>query len=245
MSTRLWLEGGELGITVIGRGGVPAVLPRGSVSPSELPVESARVLIVDDEADVIQALKLRLETAGYDAVTACDGAEALKMLQNIQPDLILTDLMMPNLDGLELTRRVRQNPSWFQVQVLMFSCHDDPVARGLALEFGALDYLSKTLGAPAIVSRVREILARSKPAEAATGRKGPPGDDAERDLITQLQAISQNSAGTLSLSPEIPNSKHEGSEPSGAGAADDLRNLANALRRHAKAGHSQRPDRDR
>lgn len=198
-------------------------------------MESARVLIVDDEADVIQALKLRLETAGYDAVTACDGAEALKMLQNIKPDLILTDLMMPNLDGLELTRRVRQNPSWFQVQVLLFSCLDDPVARGLALEFGALDYLSKTLGAHAIVSRVREILAAAKSPKGVTGHNDPGCEQAERDLMTQLEAISQlvavshDTADTPPLSPRIADPKPEGPQPSGAGTADDLRNLSRAL----------------
>jgi len=231
-----------VGDAVIGPGGDSAVLANGILPPSELPLRSATVLIVDDEADVIQSLKLRLETAGYDAVTASDGAEALTMLQMIQPDLILADLMMPNLDGLELTRRIRQNPSWFQIQVLLFSCHDDPVARSLALEFGALDYLSKTLGSHAIVSRIREILAGSRPAEGATGRKESGYDDAERDLIAQLQAISLNSAVTLPRRTEIADRKPHEPGQKGAGTADDLRNLGSALGGRAKAGRSQRPD---
>jgi DNA-binding response OmpR family regulator len=204
-------------------------------------VQNAKVLIVDDEADVIQALKLRLETAGYDAVTAADGVEALKMLHRIDVDLILADLMMPNLDGLELTRRVRQDPRWFRIQVLLFSSHDDPVARGLALEFGALDYLSKTLGAHAIVSRVDEVLANARSWEETAERK-PGYEAAERDLITQLQALSPNLAGTPPCGNEVLDPKPEGLKQSGESAAADLRNLAEALRGRAKVSRTQGSD---
>lgn len=190
-------------------------------------MQSAKILIVDDEDDVIQALKLRLETAGYDAVTASDGAEALRMLPQVRPDLILADLMLPNLDGLELTRRVRQNPNWFPIQVLLFSCHDDPVARNLAIEFGALDYLSKTLGAPAIVSRVAEILSGAGSVPAPPAKKTGDAKSAERDLKTQLSALSRNVSATL-LGPKAGIVDAE-SEPRPEANAEELRNLRRAL----------------
>jgi DNA-binding response OmpR family regulator len=228
----------------IGPGGDAAVLARRDVPPGKLPARGAKILIVDDEADVIQALKVRLETAGYDAVTACDGAEALAMLQKIKPDLILADLMMPNLDGLELTRRVRQNPSWFRIQVLLFSCNDDPVARELALEFGALDYLSKTVGARGIVSRVNEILAAAMAVEGATGQKDPEYEHAERDLIAQLRAVSENSAAASPAGPEVLDATLEGPEQSGR-TGDDLQMLGRALARNFIPGSRHHPDSDR
>jgi DNA-binding response OmpR family regulator len=195
---------------------------------------------VDDEADVIQALKIRLETAGYDALTAKDGAEALAILQDIQPDLILADLMMPNLDGLELTRRVRQNPGWFGVQVLLFSCHDDSTARELALEFGALDYLSKTVGARAIVSRVDEILSAARSTEGATKQQRAAYEHAERDLIAQLHAVSQNSAGPLPAGAAV-DMKPDGPEQS-CRTGDDLHKLGRALGRGSNPGRHSPPD---
>jgi DNA-binding response OmpR family regulator len=196
-------------------------------------VQNTKVLIVDDEADVIQALKLRLETAGYDAVTASDGAEALKILDNTEVGLILADLMMPNLDGLELTRRIRQNHRWRLIQVLLFSCHDDPVARCLALEFGASDYLPKTLGARAIVSRVNEILAGDASFEVAT-RPAPRYKEAELDLVNQLRAISPSTAGTPPLGDEAPDPTAGDLESAGRGSEVDLQNLALALQDCAK-----------
>ena len=196
-------------------------------------MQNTKVLIVDDEADVIQALRLRFETAGYDTVTASDGAEALKMLHNTDVDLILADLMMPNLDGLELTRRIRQNPRWFPIQILLFSCHDDPVARSLALEFGALDYLSKTLGARAIVSRVDEILAADRSFNAGTGLQSRY-EEAERDLMTQLRAISPNWAGTPPLGDGATDPQSKELKQAGRGVVGDLHNLADALRHRSK-----------
>jgi DNA-binding response OmpR family regulator len=230
---------------VMGRGAAPGDQARRSVPPGELPVPSASVLIVDDEPDVIQALKLRLETAGYHAVTACDGAEALRMLQSSNVDLILADLMMPNLDGLELIRRIRQDPRWFPVQILLFSCHDDPVARSLALEFGALDYLSKTLGAPAIVSRVNEVLSAARTAAGGTARTDAGYEVAERRVMAQLRAMSDSSSGPdRSLAARgggVLDPKLEGSENL-ARNADALNKLARALGQRGKAGPSQRPN---
>jgi DNA-binding response OmpR family regulator len=203
--------------------------------------QGARVLIVDDEADVIQALKLRLENAGFGAITAADGAEALELLGKTSVELVVADLMMPNLDGLELTRRVCQDPNRPAVPVLLFSCNDDPIARKLALEFGALDYLSKTLGAREIVSRIEEILTAAKPADPFAAPRQATYHLAEADLISQLRAISNNSAAPSNRleegleSPGIPSDR----APWPAG---DLPRLAEAL--EGRVGAEQSPRRD-
>ncbi len=190
-----------------------------------------RVLIVDDEADVVLALKTRLETAGCRALTAADGAEALALLRGSNVDLVLTDLMMPNLDGLELTRRVRQDPNRPPVPVLLFSCNDDPATRELALEFGARDYLSKTLGARAIVARIQEILAAAKTAASAHAQRAY--GTAEADLIAQLRAVSD-----MSSAAHHPPDSDDPPQPAPAGeasAGDDLLKLTTALERHIEA----------
>lgn len=200
-------------------------------------VQSAQVLIVDDEADVVQALRLRLETAGYRTITALDGAEALDLLRRENVDLILSDLMMPNLDGLELTRRIRQDPKLNGVRILLFSCHDDPASQNLALEFGALDYLSKAIGAPAIISRVEAILGASKPSQAPSPAEQPAYDRAERDLIAVLRALGEVSGPTTS--PYENSSKAFLGAPQQGdperGTAGQLFQLAKALGSHTKA----------
>jgi DNA-binding response OmpR family regulator len=224
-----------------GRGSGAVVLARPDVPPAPLAARGAKILIVDDEDDVIQALKVRLETAGYHATTAGDGAQALALLQETKPDLILADLMMPNLDGLELTRRVRQNPNWRRVEVLLFSCNDDPVARELALELGARDYLSKTVGAPAIVSRINEILSAPMSAEGATKRNDSAYDHAERDLIAQLRAVSDNAGAAPPNGPQVVDAKPQALEQSGR-TADNLHKLGKALGRSWVTGSRQTPD---
>ena len=118
----------------------------------------SKVLIVDDEEDVVAALQFRLATAGYEVLAASNGAEALEVLKREAVDLVLADFMMPEINGLELTRLVKANPNWFETRIVLFSCNSEPEFRKRALELGALDYLPKTDGANSIVARVYEIL---------------------------------------------------------------------------------------
>jgi DNA-binding response OmpR family regulator len=200
-------------------------------------VQNSRVLIVDDEADVVQALRLRLETAGYPALTASDGIEALKVLDQTSVDVILADLMLPHLDGLELTRRIRQDPRWMGTRVLLFSCNDDPAARGLALEFGAQDYLPKAIGGRAIVSRVLEVLLSANTSDVPR-RQQMDYQQAELDLIQQLHAISENGDQAARLGEAAVVVRPRNSEPGGSAsrAIEDLCNLAETLQRGEIAG---------
>lgn len=202
-------------------------------------VQSAQVLIVDDEADVIEALKLRLSTAGFRTITASDGAEALDLLRHKNVDLILSDLMMPNLDGLELARRIHQDPKLRGIRILLFSCHNDPVTEDLALEFGALGYVPKAIGAPAIVSRVREILGAVRSSDASSPVVEPSYERAERDLIIQLRALSETAGATenrrasrAETSESAPRRRNR-QDPKG----DQLLHLAKGLEIGSKTKH--------
>jgi CheY-like chemotaxis protein len=119
---------------------------------------SSKILVVDDEPDVVQALRFRLETAGCMVLTASNGREALDRLAANRVDLILADFMMPALNGLELAVIVQQKPWCAGTKVVLFSCHADPRVRAKAAQAGVLDYLLKADGAGAIVRRVCTLL---------------------------------------------------------------------------------------
>ena len=160
----------------------------------------SKVLIVDDEEDVVAALQFRLATAGYKVLVASHGAEALEVLKREMVDLVLADFMMPEINGLELTRLVKANPNWSETQIVLFSCNSEPEFRKRALELGAVDYLLKTGGANSIVARVYEIL--SPEAKEPSPLVGDPLSEqtlGESALGEQLRALSRSLADMLHL----------------------------------------------
>jgi CheY-like chemotaxis protein len=194
-------------------------------------MEKARILIVDDEQDVVQALQFRLETAGYETVTALDGAKALDVLRDGKIDLILADFMMPEVNGLELTRLVRQNPDWAKVKVVLFSCNQDPEFHKRAMELGAVDYLPKMNGAGSIVVRIYELLAPEQKAPGEPGSQLPAESAGERSLAQQMRTISEGIVDFIHLvrmSDELsPGSTY--ALDSAESLAEDLHRLAASL----------------
>jgi CheY-like chemotaxis protein len=136
-------------------------------------VSPTRILLVDDESDIVRTLQFRLQAAGFEVLTAADGAQAVEMLSDEPVDLILSDFMMPEMNGIELTRTVKSNPRWFDTKVMLFSCNGDPEFRKRAIELGAVDYVSKTLGAGAILDKICALVGDCKPAPRATPRPEP------------------------------------------------------------------------
>ena len=160
----------------------------------------SKVLIVDDEEDVVAALQFRLATAGYEVLAASNGAEALEVLKREAVDLVLADFMMPEINGLELTRLVKANPNWFETRIVLFSCNSEPEFRKRALELGALDYLPKTGGANSIVARVYEILSpEPKDPSPLAGRPSSEQNLGESALGEQLRALSRSLEDMLHL----------------------------------------------
>jgi phosphate regulon transcriptional regulator PhoB len=122
-----------------------------------------RVLIVEDEPDIRDLLVFHLEGEGYQ-VTACrSGAEALRVARAGPPDLVLLDLMLPEMDGLEVCRRLRQDPATQGLPIVMLTARGDEVDRVLGLELGADDYVVKPFSPRELVARIRAVLRRARP----------------------------------------------------------------------------------
>src|SRR5439155_2671117 len=124
------------------------------------------VLVVDDEPKIVQLARDYLEHAGFAVVTAADGRSALDEVRRRRPDLLVLDLGLPRLDGLDVTREIRRDSN---VPIVMLTARDDEVDKLVGLELGADDYLTKPFSPRELVARVKAVLRRT---ERATG----PGD---------------------------------------------------------------------
>ena len=118
------------------------------------------VLVVEDEASIASFVSLYLKNAGYDVRTATNGADALASVQSQQPSLIVLDLMLPDIDGIEICRRIRQKSD---VPILMLTARDEDVDKIIGLEVGADDYMTKPFNPRELVARVKSILRRAAP----------------------------------------------------------------------------------
>jgi phosphate regulon transcriptional regulator PhoB len=125
------------------------------------------VLIVEDEPDIRELLVFHLEREGYHVTQCRNGAEALRMARSASPDLILLDLMLPEVDGLAVCRRLRQDPATQAVPIVMLTARGDEVDRVLGLELGADDYVVKPFSPRELVARIRAVLRRTHPAPGA------------------------------------------------------------------------------
>jgi phosphate regulon transcriptional regulator PhoB len=128
---------------------------------------SSRVLIVEDEPDIRELVVHHLKREGYQVSAASSGEEALRQVQAAPPDLVLLDLMMPAMDGLEVCRRLRQDPATVSLPIVMLTAKGDEVDRVLGLEIGADDYIVKPFSPKELLARVRAVLRRSRPAPGA------------------------------------------------------------------------------
>jgi two-component system, OmpR family, alkaline phosphatase synthesis response regulator PhoP len=119
------------------------------------------ILIVEDEAEIAQLIQLYLEKEGFNCRTCRDGITALQLVQEIQPDLIVLDLMIPGLDGLEVCTRIRQKPGAKDPYILMLTAKGEEIDRIIGLSTGADDYLVKPFSPRELVARVRALLRRT------------------------------------------------------------------------------------
>jgi DNA-binding response OmpR family regulator len=125
----------------------------------------ARVLVVDDDADISASLEASLSIAGYDVVTAATGAEALAEVRRRCPDLVLLDQMLPDLDGAEVCRRLRAAPETRRVPIMFLSARGGQDARVKGLALGADDYVTKPFSMQELLLRIGAVLRRSTPVE--------------------------------------------------------------------------------
>ena len=135
---------------------------------------SAKILIVDDEPPIIDMLSYNLKRGNYEVVVALDGEEALEKARSEGPDLIILDLMLPRLDGLEVCRTLRRERD---VPIIMLTARDDEIDRVVGLELGADDYVVKPFSMRELMVRVKNVLRRSalRPADPVSNlvKSGP------------------------------------------------------------------------
>lgn len=127
----------------------------------------ARVLIVDDEPNIILSLQFLMKKAGYAVRTASDGEQALAEIAKEKPDVVLLDVMMPKLDGFSVCQRIRANPAWSDVHVIMLTARGRDVEREKGIALGASDYITKPFSTKDAIDRVAAALAKSKTPTAA------------------------------------------------------------------------------
>ena len=123
------------------------------------------VLVVEDEPDIRNLIVHHLTSDGFRCRSGGDGAEALAQLRAGLPDLIVLDLMLPGLNGLELTRRLRAEPTWARLPIIMLTAKADEVDRIVGLEMGADDYVVKPFSPKELLARVRAVLRRTTPGD--------------------------------------------------------------------------------
>jgi len=121
-----------------------------------------KILVVDDEPDAIDLIKFNLKAAGYEVLTATDGEEALKKARSMLPDLIILDLMLPEVDGLEVCKILRRDQRASAIPILMLTAKAAEIDRVLGLELGADDYVTKPFSPRELVLRVKRLL-RTEP----------------------------------------------------------------------------------
>ncbi len=125
--------------------------------------EATRILVCDDEPQILRALRVILRDAGFEALTASTGEEALDQAAVKPPAAAIVDLMLPDIDGVEVTRRLRE---WSEMPIIVLSAVGEEEAKVRALGAGADDYVTKPFGPPELVARLEAVLRRAKSAES-------------------------------------------------------------------------------
>lgn len=123
--------------------------------------ETQKILAVDDERDILELLSYNLSKDGFEVTTARDGGEALKTIREIDFDLLILDLMMPGLQGMELCRILRNDPKTKDLPLIMLTAKTEEVDRILGLEMGADDYITKPFSTRELIARIKAVLRRS------------------------------------------------------------------------------------
>lgn len=124
-----------------------------------------KILVVDDEALLVKGIRFNLQNEGYEVLTGSDGLEALRLAQEHNPDLIILDVMMPNMDGLTACARIRE---FSDVPIILLTAKAEDMDKLLGFEHGADDYLTKPFNILELKARIRALLRRSKRAESTT-----------------------------------------------------------------------------
>lgn len=140
--------------------------PRGSLSD----VARERILLIEDEPDIAEVLQYNLDKEGFEVAVERRGDTGLEAIRREPPDLVLLDLMLPGIDGLELTRLVKRDPATARLPIVMLTAKGEELDRIVGLELGADDYITKPFSPREVVLRVKAVLRRFQQEESAAER---------------------------------------------------------------------------
>jgi two-component system alkaline phosphatase synthesis response regulator PhoP len=118
-----------------------------------------KILVVEDNADMLELLRLSVKAAGFSVVTACHGIDGLERARSGAPDLIVLDLMLPELDGIAVCETLRKDPATANIPVIMLTGMSGELSRLAGLDCGANDYLTKPISTDDLISRIKTLLA--------------------------------------------------------------------------------------
>ncbi len=157
-------------------------------------MSSQTILVVDDSKETVRAVRVYLEQSGYKVLTAYEGETALHMLRREQPDLVVLDLMLPDRDGLDITRTMRRDAGMKNIPIIMLTARVEDQDKIVGLELGADDYITKPFNPREVVARVRSVLRRSAgeangEADRALRYEGLQLDPSRRRLMLNGQHI--------------------------------------------------------
>ncbi|TNE35729.1 MAG: response regulator, partial [Alphaproteobacteria bacterium] len=122
-----------------------------------------KVLVVEDELAMVELLRYNLESEGFDVASAHDGEEALLTLEEQSPDIVLLDWMLPKISGIEICRRLRRDPKYGNLPVIMITARGEEADRVRGLDVGADDYVAKPFSPAELMARIRAVLRRRNP----------------------------------------------------------------------------------
>ncbi|MDZ4717917.1 MAG: response regulator transcription factor [Roseiflexaceae bacterium] len=170
------------------------------------------ILVVDDEPGIVQIARDYLERAGYRIVTAADGPTAIRIARSEGPSLLVLDLMLPGMDGLDVTRAIRSDPATRSIPIIMLTARVEETDRLIGLELGADDYITKPFSPRELVARVRAVLRRTEGPRDEGGilRAGMLQIDLQRravrlgDALIELTATEFDLLAILAREPGRP-----------------------------------------
>jgi DNA-binding response OmpR family regulator len=156
----------------------------------------AKILVVDDEENIAETLKYNLVREGYEVTIVGDGRQALDLARREKPDLVILDLMLPSMNGLDVCRNLRQ---FSTVPILMLTAKEEEVDKILGLELGADDYMTKPFNLRELIARVRAMLRRMEMLQGALGANAPAEGKAEAKNSTEQAAQNIITVGILQI----------------------------------------------
>jgi diguanylate cyclase (GGDEF)-like protein len=170
------------------------------VSAEQIPEREPLILVVDDDEDIARFVEVNLKLHGFEVLLAGDGREALEIIEHHRPDLAVIDLMMPHIDGLELTRRLRADPMTTALPVIMLTAKGMTVDKVVGLTAGADDYLVKPFDTLELIARVRTTLRRNQEFREVSPLTGLPGNTRiQREIADRVRSGADYSVGYIDI----------------------------------------------